>query len=238
MSMTSIASAAAASDKATGYLSLLLLAGLVLLLAALSRSPELASLETPTSGHAADPVQDPRGHARAAREQEIDKRFQQAVMMLHAGQYEYAITALHRVNALAPRMPEAYVNMGYALLGLKRYAAARDFFQTAIDLRPYQANAYWGLAASLEGLNDLPGALGAMRAYIHLSPSDPNSDNYVQHTRTTNKEKKNTQQRGPLPPEEAEFLARGGKQWADRNKPDVDAPAQGLRELYVAPLPR
>src|SRR3569623_2114178 len=38
MSMTSIASAAAASDKATGYLSLLLLAGLVLLLAALSRS--------------------------------------------------------------------------------------------------------------------------------------------------------------------------------------------------------
>src|SRR3569833_4179140 len=94
MSMTSIASAAAASDKAPGYLSLLLLAGLVLLLAALSRSPELARLETPTSGHAADPVQDPRGHARAAREQEIDKRFQQAVMLLHAGLYEYVFFVL------------------------------------------------------------------------------------------------------------------------------------------------
>src|SRR3569833_1063987 len=171
MSMTSIASAAAASDKATGYLSLLLLAGLVLLLAALSRSPELASLETPTSGHAADPVQDPRGHARAAREQEIDKRFLQAVMMLHAGQYEYAITAQHRVIALSPRMPQAYLNMGYALLGLKRYTAAHDLFQVAIDIRPYQGYAYWGLAAALEGLNDLPGAVGAMRTYFLFVPS-------------------------------------------------------------------
>ena len=234
--MSAVLPVAPAPDRATAWLSLLLIAGIIALLGALSRSPELASLETHTTSRA-DPAKDPRGHAAAARAEEIDKRFQQAVMMLHAGQYDYAITALHRVIALAPRMPEAYVNMGYALLGLKRYAAARDFFQTAIDLRPYQANAYWGLAASLEGLNDLPGALGAMRAYIHLSPSDPKSDNYVRRARAAIWEWENTLQRGPLPPEEAEFLARGGKEWNDRNSPDVDAPAQGRRELNVAPQP-
>src|SRR3569833_3074429 len=238
MSMTSIASAAAASDKATGYLSLLLLAGLVLLLAALSRRPELASLETPTSGHAADPVQDPRGHARAAREQEIDKRFQQAVMMLHAGQYEYAITALHRVIALSPRMPEAYVNMGYALLGLKRYKAAHDFFQGAIDIRPYQGNAYWGLAAALEGLNDLPGAGGAMRTYIHLAPSDPKSEDYVRRARAAIWEWETTLKRGPLPPEEAEFLTRRGCAGASASGLLRSLHSLPRRELNVAPLPR
>lgn len=236
--MTAVSAASAAgSDKAVGFLSVLLLAGLVLLLGALSRSPELASLETSAAKHA-DPAKDPRGHASAARGQEIDERFQQAVMMLHAGQYEYAITALHRVIALSPRMPEAYVNMGYALLGLKRYKAAHDFFQAAIDIRPYQGNAYWGLAAALEGLNDLPGAVGAMRTYIHLAPSDPKSEDYVRRARAALWEWETTLKRGPLPPEEAEFIARGGKKWSERNSPDVDAPAPPQRELTLTPPAR
>ena len=45
-------------------------------------------------------------------------------------------------------------------------------FQTAIDLRPTQVNAYWGLAVSLEGLCDIAGAMGAMRTYVHLAPAD------------------------------------------------------------------
>ncbi len=123
---------------------------------------------------AADPNHDPALHARQARTAEIDARFKQAVAMLHAKQYEHAATALHRVLELAPGMPEAHVNMGFALIGLKRYAAARDFFETAIDLRPAQINAYYGLAVALEGLNDLEGALGAMRSYVHRSrPDDP-----------------------------------------------------------------
>lgn len=225
--------AAAPPARATAALSLLLVAALVGLLGALSRSPELASLETPTSQ--VDPAADPRGHASAARAEEIDQRFQQAVMMLHAGQYDYAITALHRVIALAPRMPEAYVNMGYALLGLERYAAARDFFNAAIDLRPYQGNAYWGLATALEGLNDLEGALGAIRTYIHLAPSDPRSEDYVRRARAAIWEWETALKRGPLPPEEAEWLARRGQQWAERNSPDADAPDAPRRELDVTP---
>lgn len=113
-----------------------------------------------------------RQHVQQARKQEIDTRFQQAVAMLHAKEYDYALKALHRVLDLSPQMPEAHVNMGYALFGLKRYSAARDFFTSAIELRPEQANAYFGLAISLGQLGDLQGALGAMRTYLHRSKQE------------------------------------------------------------------
>ena len=151
--------------------SLLSLAMLVIMAGAivvLARAPDFAydpnrppfsSRHTQTAG----PVMD-----------ELTQRFEQAVLMLHARQYENAVTALHRVIQLSPRMSEAYVNMGYALLGLGRNHAARDFFRTATDLNPYQANAYWGLAVTMENSGDLRGALGAMRIFIHLSkPDDP-----------------------------------------------------------------
>lgn len=122
----------------------------------------------------ADPVMAPEVHASEARQAEIDRRFREAVVMLHAKRYDDAATALHRLLELAPTMPEANVNMGFAMIGLKRYAIARDFFQTAIDLRPMQTNAYYGLGEALAGLKDWDGALGAMRTYIHLSnDSDP-----------------------------------------------------------------
>ena len=104
--------------------------------------------------------------------QVLQQRFDQAASLLHAGQYEYAITALDQVIKIQPRLPEAYVNMGYAYLGLKQYQTAAGAFSKAIDLRPNQVNAYFGLAESLEGMKDYEGALGAMRSYVHLSPPD------------------------------------------------------------------
>lgn len=113
--------------------------------------------------NAADPIR-----------QEIHQRFQQGVIMLHAKQHEHSITAFHRVLELDPAMPEAHVNMGFALIGLERYSAARDFFESALALRKEQINAYYGLAVALEGLHDRPGAIGAMRTFVHLSkPDDP-----------------------------------------------------------------
>ena len=114
------------------------------------------------------------GPAQAGMQEEIDLRFQQAVMMLHSRQYDYAVTALKRVLELVPRMPEAHANMGFALLGQGHHEAARDFFLSAIDLRPRQVNAYWGLAVTLEALCDIRGATGAMRSYVHLADAgDP-----------------------------------------------------------------
>ncbi len=111
-----------------------------------------------------------RLHVRKEIGVEVKTRFEQGVVMLHAKRYEEALTAFHRVLELTPAMPEAHVNIGYALLGLKRYDLARDFFESATTLRKDQANAYYGLAEALEGMHDLPGAIGAMRTYLHLSP--------------------------------------------------------------------
>jgi len=117
---------------------------------------------------------DTRAHAASARDRELHARFAQSVAMLHAKQFDHAVTALHRVLELDPRMPEAHVNMGYALLGLQRPQPARDFFESATTLRPGQANAYYGLAVALDALGDRDAALGAMRTYVHLStPDDP-----------------------------------------------------------------
>lgn len=117
---------------------------------------------------------DLRGHAEEKRRAEIDARFQQGVIMLHAKQYDHAVTALHRVLQLAPGLPEAHVNMGFALLGQKRYKEARDFFDSATELKPDQINAYYGMAEAYEGLGDLHGAVEAMEAYLHRAkPDDP-----------------------------------------------------------------
>ncbi|MCF6345999.1 MAG: tetratricopeptide repeat protein [Thiomicrorhabdus sp.] len=119
-----------------------------------------------------DPKLQPNQHAKQAKASEIDLRFSQAVVMLHAKQYDSAIKALHRVLELAPKMPEAHVNMGYAFLGGGDAKTARDFFASAIELNLNQLNAYYGLAVASEVLGDMESALGAMRTYVHLSPKD------------------------------------------------------------------
>ena len=117
------------------------------------------------------PVASVPARAHAA---EIEERFQQGVVMLHAKRFDHAVAAFHQVLKYAADLPEAHVNMGYALLGMKRFGAARDFFNSAIELRPRQMNAYYGLAVAHEGEGDLRAAIGAMRTYVHLAdPGDP-----------------------------------------------------------------
>lgn len=106
--------------------------------------------------------------------EEVKARFEQGVTMLRMHQYEYAMTAFHHVLTLAPELPEAHVNMGFALIGLEQWKNARDFFASAIELRRDQINAYYGLAIALEAMGDLPGAMGAMQTYLHRAPAtDP-----------------------------------------------------------------
>jgi tetratricopeptide (TPR) repeat protein len=115
---------------------------------------------------------DLKAHADQQRKEEIDARFNQGVIMLHAKQYEHATTAFHRVLQLAPSMPEAYANMGFAMLGQKRYKEAFDFFDGATSINPNQMNAYYGMAEAYEGLGDYRGALEAMEAWLHRAKAD------------------------------------------------------------------
>ncbi len=117
-------------------------------------------------------LKDAGGHAQQMRADEIRRRFEHSVTLLQARDFDATVAQLHRVLELAPQMPEAHVNMGFAMIGIQRYAAARDFFNAATELNVNQLNAYYGLALALEGLNDLPGAMGAMQTYIHLSGAD------------------------------------------------------------------
>lgn len=105
---------------------------------------------------------------------EVKERFDQGVVMLHAKRYDEAATAFHRVLALAPEMPEAHVNMGFAMLGKGDYKLALDFFEGATELRVNQLNAYYGMALAYEGLGNIEAAAGAMKSYQHLTaPDDP-----------------------------------------------------------------
>lgn len=117
------------------------------------------------AGASPEPPATPASAAAA----EARQRFDQAVVMLHAHQYEHAAVALQRVLVLAPDLPEAEVNLGFALLGLQRPGQARRHFEAAIDLRADQANAYYGLALAHEAEGDLALATGAMRSYLHLA---------------------------------------------------------------------
>lgn len=123
----------------------------------------------------------PRKGPMSEHERRVTERFQQAVAMLHAKQYDYAIMALDSVLEMSPDMPEAYVNMGYAFIGLEEYGPATKAFERAIDLRLSQYNAFYGMAVALEGLGEYEAALGAMRSYIHLAP--PN-DPYITKARS------------------------------------------------------
>jgi len=129
------------------------------------------SIQAPATSKV-DPHIDPEQHMLQQQAAEINLRFEQAVMMLHAKKYEEAIVSLQRLLKLAPSMPEAYVNMGYALLGMKSYKEALKAFEAAIDIRSSQANAYYGMALTLKELKDIEGAIGAMRTYIHLTKTE------------------------------------------------------------------
>ncbi|MBS1157722.1 MAG: tetratricopeptide repeat protein [Proteobacteria bacterium] len=145
---------------------LLLLAGMVLILAG---GLYFGWENSPLSGRL-----QPQQHVETKLKEELAQRFRQGVAQLSGKQYAAALASFQRVLALAPEMPEAHVNIGYAWLGLGNFRAAADAFDTATTLRPGQLNAYYGLAEALQGLGDGPGALQAMETYLHRSPpADP-----------------------------------------------------------------
>lgn len=106
----------------------------------------------------------------------IRKYFDQAAVMLHAGQHEYAVKALHELLRLAPEMPEAHSNMGYAMLGKGEAKVAGDFFQVALELNPQLLNAYYGLALAFADQQQWPLAIGAMESYRHLQKTPDQFD--------------------------------------------------------------
>lgn len=129
---------------------------------------------TGTSSSAAAPGTTQAVAPMSADDRLLHQRFQQAVVLLQHDEFEAAMQGFHEVLRMAPDMPEAHVNMGYALLGAGEFEAARSFFDTASNLRPGQANAYYGMAIAWEGLGELGMARATMQAYLHVAEdNDP-----------------------------------------------------------------
>lgn len=130
-----------------------------------------------TGGGQSSVASDPHFNNAAVLERDdaaLHQTFQQAVALLQRAEYEYAVKGFHDVLRIAPDMPEAHVNMGFALLGLEKFEEAKDFFDAAASLRPSQVNAYYGLAMAHEGLGELHEAVTVMKAYVHfVANGDP-----------------------------------------------------------------
>lgn len=110
----------------------------------------------------------------AKHQRELAARFQQGVAMLQLGEFEHAVTAFHRVLVLAPRLPEAHLNMGFALYELKDYLGAQRFFEGAKALAPDFLNVEYGLALSLFAQGQTVEAVHHMERYLGgLRKDDP-----------------------------------------------------------------
>lgn len=119
-------------------------------------------------------VQEARQHVTAKQNEEVATRFKQGVEMMRLRQYDFAVKAFHRVLELDPRMPEAHVNMGFALYETKDFTGAQRFFESATRLNKDQLNAYYGLSLAAAAQSNDEVAVGAMRAWLHLAaPDDP-----------------------------------------------------------------
>lgn len=102
----------------------------------------------------------------------LSAAFQHAVMLQHSGRTEAAVDAWDRVLNLAPDLPEAHVNKGFALIDQDNCDLAQVSFDRALALRPQQENAYYGQALCHERKGDLDLARGAMRVYVHLADNE------------------------------------------------------------------
>lgn len=102
----------------------------------------------------------------------FDEAFQAGLRALQSGKLAEAGQAFETATRLDPSSPEARVNLGFAYLMADRASESIDAFNRAIDLRPGQVNAYYGLAEALERAGDLPAAIAAMRTFIHLAADD------------------------------------------------------------------
>src|SRR3546814_10335224 len=78
-----------------------------------------------------------------------------------------------RALELAPRLSEAHAAMGFVQRFLHHdFAASRDEFQQAVDLRPNDSDALLNLAVADSNLGNLDAAIKAMRRAIALDPQD------------------------------------------------------------------
>jgi len=102
------------------------------------------------------------------------RAFEAGVEAFRRGDAHGAMIAFEEAARLRPASSQAHVNLGFALVELKAWEAAREHFARALEASPDQFNAYYGIAETLEGEGLIDQAAGAMKTYLYYAPAgDP-----------------------------------------------------------------
>ena len=99
-----------------------------------------------------------------------------------AGRFVEAAAQLERGVARIPRFRNGHYRLAYAYRKTRQWAKARAHYQVAISLAPDAADAYYGLALSLEALGDGAGALAAWQSYVRLEKNPARAGFVVEAT--------------------------------------------------------
>ncbi len=78
---------------------------------------------------------------------------------------------IHKVKIGVARIPtysQGFYWLAYAYRKKKEWADAADYYRRYITLNPTKTDPYFGLGASLQGLGDTKGAIGAYEKYVAL----------------------------------------------------------------------
>ncbi|WP_448191353.1 tetratricopeptide repeat protein [Azospirillum sp. sgz301742] len=121
----------------------------------------VAAVAAPTPAPAPAPGADP-----------FREYFESGVEYMRQGRAHEALVSFNAASHLRPHVPEVFVNIGFAHEALGNHQNAAEAFDRALEINPSQANAYYGLAMALEGMERMEEALGAMRTFEHLLPKD------------------------------------------------------------------
>jgi len=84
-----------------------------------------------------------------------------------------AIRLMKRAARKSPRDHSIFVNLGSAYSKAKKYAEAREAFETAIKLKPASLEAHHNLGKLCADIEDFSGAIKAFESALALRPTDP-----------------------------------------------------------------
>lgn len=96
------------------------------------------------------------------------------IIFMRMEQYSKAIDNYERALELNPDLAEAKINMGAALIGLRRYASAINYLEEGLASDTFSAHvAYYNLGIAHERLGDYVGARGHYLSATNIVPEWP-----------------------------------------------------------------
>lgn len=107
-----------------------------------------------------------------AQSNTIENLFQQGAQAMHAGHPAEAEKLFRQATTLAPRMPEAHLDLALALGGQGKLAAATQSIQTALQLDPKLPGAHMFLGIFYHQMNRQDDARAALQMEINQAPKN------------------------------------------------------------------